>query len=86
MICAQTQNLPGCAKVSRLSPKGSGGIGFKLTQTTGHSGRTAATVGQQSGVKGRYRTFSVASPIIARISEMIQNRITICGSAQPFFS
>ncbi len=34
----------------------------------------------------RQRTFSVASPISARISEMIQNRITICGSAQPFFS
>ncbi len=33
-----------------------------------------------------YRTFSVASPISARISEMIQNRITICGSAQPCFS
>jgi hypothetical protein len=28
---------------------------------------------------GMKRTFSVASPIIARISEMIQNRITICG-------
>jgi hypothetical protein len=27
----------------------------------------------------------VASPIIARISEMIQKRITICGSAQPLF-
>ena len=33
-----------------------------------------------------YLTFSVARPIIARISEMIQKRITICGSAQPFFS
>lgn len=32
------------------------------------------------------RTFSVASPISARIRLMIQNRITICGSAQPFFS
>ena len=32
------------------------------------------------------RTFSVASPIIARISEMIQKRITMVGSAQPFFS
>ena len=31
-------------------------------------------------------TFSVARPIIARIRLMIQNRITICGSAQPFFS
>ena len=33
-----------------------------------------------------HRSFSVASPIIARISETIQNRITICGSAQPSFS
>ena len=32
------------------------------------------------------RIFSVASPISARISEMIQKRITICGSCQPFFS
>lgn len=33
-----------------------------------------------------YRTFSVARPTSARISEMIQKRMTICGSAQPFFS
>ena len=33
-----------------------------------------------------YRTFSVARPIIARISDMIQKRITMVGSAQPFFS
>ena len=44
-----------------------------------------------TGLRGRgsgafYRTFSVARPIIARMSEMIQKRITICGSAQPFFS
>jgi hypothetical protein len=32
------------------------------------------------------RSFSVASPISARISEMIQKRMTICGSAQPCFS
>ncbi len=32
------------------------------------------------------RTFSVARPIIARIRLMIQNRMTICGSAQPRFS
>ncbi len=32
------------------------------------------------------RSFSVASPISASTRLMIQNRITICGSAQPFFS
>ncbi len=32
------------------------------------------------------RSFSVASPISARINEMIQNRMTICASPQPFFS
>ena len=32
------------------------------------------------------RSFSVASPISARISEMIQKRMTICGSAHPRFS
>ena len=35
---------------------------------------------------GHQRTFSVASPIIARINAMTQKRITICGSDQPFFS
>lgn len=47
------------------------------------------TPGKRSirGTKGPpQRTLSVASPIIARISEMIQNRITMVGSAQPFFS
>ena len=33
-----------------------------------------------------YRTFNVASPMIANISEIIQKRMTICGSVQPFFS
>ena len=33
-----------------------------------------------------HRTLRVARPIRARISEMIQKRITICGSAQPSFS
>lgn len=32
------------------------------------------------------RSFKVASPIRAKINEMIQKRITICGSCQPFFS
>jgi len=33
-----------------------------------------------------YRTFSVARPIIARINEMIQKRMTMVGSDQPSFS
>jgi len=33
-----------------------------------------------------YRSFNVASPISARIEAMIQNRMTIVDSAQPFFS
>ena len=37
-------------------------------------------------VQRHYRIFRVAKPIIARMSEMIQKRITICGSFQPFFS
>jgi hypothetical protein len=40
----------------------------------------------QKGEVAFYRTFSVASPIIARMSEMIQKRITMVLSAQPFFS
>ena len=36
--------------------------------------------------RSAHRSFSVASPIIARISETIQKRMTICGSAQPSFS
>ena len=33
-----------------------------------------------------HRTFNVASPISASTKEMIQKRMTICGSDQPFFS
>ena len=33
-----------------------------------------------------YRTFKVARPITAKIREMIQKRMTIWGSDQPFFS
>ena len=33
-----------------------------------------------------YRNFSVASPAIARIQAMIQKRMTIVGSSQPFCS
>ena len=34
----------------------------------------------------RHRSFSVERPASASITEMIQNRITICGSVQPFCS
>jgi hypothetical protein len=33
-----------------------------------------------------HRSFSVERPASASITEMIQNRITICGSVQPFCS
>ena len=33
-----------------------------------------------------YLSFSVARPAIASIEAMIQNRMTMVGSAQPFFS
>jgi hypothetical protein len=33
-----------------------------------------------------HRIFNVARPTSARIIEMIQNRMTMVGSAQPFFS
>ena len=33
-----------------------------------------------------YRNFSVERPMSASITETIQNRITICGSVQPFCS
>jgi len=35
---------------------------------------------------GNQRSFSVARPINASTREMIQNRITMVGSDQPFFS
>ena len=41
---------------------------------------------EQIGREGLHRIFSVARPTRAKIIEMIQNRITIVGSAQPFFS
>ncbi len=42
--------------------------------------------GEQRGGKAGHRIFKVASPTSARMNEMIQNRITMVGSAQPFFS
>ena len=40
----------------------------------------------RSAGKSAHRIFNVASPTSARIIEMIQKRITMVGSAQPFFS
>src|SRR6202021_1723373 len=34
-------------------------------------------------IQGAHRSFSVERPASASITEMIQNRITICGSVQP---
>lgn len=62
---------------------------LKLRQ---ENGRRAGLVpgGCSAGRTGRarcaQRSLRVERPIRARISEMIQKRITICGSAQPFFS
>ena len=56
--------------------------GFATTRTAGQDDQRVRV----HRLSTRYRTFSVASPSMARISEMIQNRITICGSAQPRFS
>ena len=64
----------GCAHESQLGERHQ-----RLTQL-----RAALTFFICKG--GGYRTFNVAKPIIARISEMIQKRITIVLSAQPFFS
>ena len=61
---------------ARAAPARGGGRGLPGVPPGGASIRRDAP----------YRTFSVARPIIARISEMIQKRITIWGSAQPFFS
>jgi hypothetical protein len=36
--------------------------------------------------RARYRSFNVARPAIARIQAIIQKRITMVGSAQPFCS
>ena len=44
------------------------------------------TAGEQHGRKCAHRIFKVARPTSARIIEMIQKRITIVGSDQPFFS
>ena len=41
---------------------------------------------EQIGREGLHRIFNVARPTRARIIEIIQNLITIVGSAQPFFS
>ena len=39
-----------------------------------------------TGIIADHRSFSVERPASASITEMIQNRITICGSVQPFCS
>ncbi len=73
------------------------GLCAGVLQDGGQAARTAVVagdggvhaVGGHGAVRSGalpYRTFNVASPIIARISEMIQKRMTICGSAQPRFS
>ena len=41
---------------------------------------------QVGGECAGHRIFNVASPASARMTEMIQNRMTMVGSAQPFFS
>src|SRR5262249_47255498 len=38
------------------------------------------------GARRAHRSFKVARPAIARIEAMIQNRMTMVGSCQPFFS
>ena len=45
-----------------------------------------ALSGEQSAGEGTHRIFNVARPMSAKIMEIIQNRITMVGSAQPFFS
>ena len=40
----------------------------------------------EAGDRDHYRSFSVERPTSASTTEMIQNRITICGSVQPFCS
>jgi hypothetical protein len=55
-----------------------------------HLRMTSACVARQSWFDRRrhvhHRSFSVERPASASITEMIQNRITICGSVQPFCS
>ncbi len=53
---------------------------------TPQSHHRVAAPGKQIGRKSAHRIFSVARPTRARIIETIQKRITIVGSAQPFFS
>ena len=48
--------------------------------------RCAASGMTTEGMQGDHRSFSVERPASASITEMIQNRITICGSVQPFCS
>ena len=48
--------------------------------------RFAASGMTTEGAQGDHRSFSVERPASASITEMIQNRITICGSVQPFCS
>ena len=51
-----------------------------------HQSSRFARPGMTEELHDRHRSFSVERPASASITEMIQNRITICGSVQPFCS
>ncbi len=63
-------------------PQGIGGGPPIRAQTNHGVAVTCKQIGRESG----HRIFKVASPTNARIIDMIQNRMTMVGSAQPFFS
>ena len=65
----------------RRAARGAAGRPFLPSPTTAK--RLPAN---RSAGKCAHRIFRVASPTSARIIEMIQKRITMVGSAQPFFS
>ena len=57
-----------------------------LTSPEPPSPNTATFLAGEAGDGNHQRSFSVDRPTSASTTEMIQNRITICGSVQPFCS
>ena len=89
---------PACAALATLSVLSSPAItsappafkAWQLARPEPPRPKTATVLPAKdvTGIIGRaaHRSFSVERPASASITEMIQNRITICGSVQPFCS
>ena len=88
MLCiGYTKSVPdeGARWNTTPHPKPALRSGFDLSPPGRGKARPGMTL-LMSSRHQHHRSFSVESPASASITEMIQKRITICGSVQPFCS